>query len=285
MASRKLSAAEIAEYEAAVGREQVLGETPTALIALRYAATLGDVRYEEADTLPLGRHWGFYLPVVSPSERGPDGHPRRGGFLPAVRLERRMFAGSRMESLAPFRLGVETLMRSRIRDVSLKEGSAGELVFVEVESRFVQNGREVASELQTLVYLDAPPPQPLPEVLPLPAVEAGWDCEEWRPESVDLFRYSAVTYNGHRIHYDHPYATGVEGYPALVVHGPLIATKLLDLAMRKEGRSARAFQFRARTPCFVDQPIRLEALRGAGGYDLIARRCDGQVAMGAKASF
>ncbi len=283
MASVPLTAEEIAEYTAAIGREQVLVETPTSLVARRYAATLGDVRFEEPQTLPLGRHWAFFLVVVSPGEAGPDGHPRRGGFIPAVRLERRMFAGSRLESLAPFRLGLETEQVQTIKDVQRKEGGAGELIFVELQSRYVQAGRVVAEEVQTIVYLDAPPPARLPEPGPLPPVEAA--CEEWCPTSVDLFRYSAVTYNGHRIHYDHPYATKVEGYPSLVVHGPLIATKLLDVAMRKEGRSAKAFQFRARTPCFVDQPIRLEALPIEGGYDLIARRCDGQVAMGAKAFF
>ncbi|TVQ32323.1 MAG: hypothetical protein EA356_13410 [Geminicoccaceae bacterium] len=283
MAGAKLTPEEIADYTAAIGREQVLVETPTALVARRYAAAIGDVRYEEDATLPLGRHWGFFLVVVSPGQAGPDGHPKRGGFIPAIRLERRMFAGSRMESFAPFRLGVETELHQTIKDVQRKEGAAGELMFVEVESRYVQAGTAVAAEVQTLVYLDAAAPQKLPEPQPLPAVEAV--CEDWCPNSVDLFRYSAVTYNGHRIHYDHPYATEVEGYPGLVVHGPLIATKLLDFAMRQAGRSAQSFQFRARTPCFVDQPIRLEALQAEGGYDLIARRCDGQIAMGAKATF
>lgn len=283
MAGSPLTPEEIADYTAAIGREQVLVETPTELVARRYAATLGDARYEEATTLPLGRHWAFFLVVVSPGQAGPDGHPRRGGFIPAIRLERRMFAGSTMTALAPFRLGVETELRQTIKDVQRKEGGAGELVFVEVESRLSQGGAPVATEVQTLVYLEAGAPVKLPVPGLLPAVEAA--TEDWCPNSVDLFRYSAVTYNGHRIHYDHPYATQVEGYPALVVHGPLIATKLLDFAMRLEGRSAKTFQFRARTPCFVGQPIRLEALPSEGGYDLIARRCDGQIAMGAKAGF
>ena len=283
MPNTPLTAEEIADYTAAIGRSQVLVETPTELVARRYAATLGDVRYEEPDALPLGHQWGLFLVVVSPGQAGPDGHPRRGGFIPAIRLERRMFAGSRMERHGPFRLGVETDLHQTIKDVQRKEGGVGELMFVEVESRYLQAGNLVTTEVQTLVYLDAAAPPRLPEASPLPAVEAS--CEDWCPTSVDLFRYSAVTYNGHRIHYDHPYATKVEGYPALVVHGPLIATKLLDLAMRKENRSAKSFQFRARTPCFVDQPIRLEALPVDGGYDLIARRCDGQVAMGAKAFF
>ncbi|MFW5680895.1 MAG: FAS1-like dehydratase domain-containing protein, partial [Pseudomonadota bacterium] len=212
MAGTPLTPEEIADYTAAIGREQTLVETPTELVARRYAAALGDIRYEEATTLPLGRHWGFFLVVVSSGQTGPDGHPKRGGFIPAIRLERRMFAGSRMEAFQPFRLGVETAMQQCIKDVQRKEGGTGELMFVEVESRFLQDDNVVAQEVQTIVYLDAAAPPAMPEPAPLPDVDAI--CEDWRPNPVDLFRYSAVTYNGHRIHYDHPYCTQVEGYPA-----------------------------------------------------------------------
>ena len=280
-----LTAAEIAHYEAAVGRRMEETATLAPETAARYASTLGDDAFTAADALPLGRQWAFFLPVVTKSTTGPDGHPLRGGFIPAIRLERRMFAGGSMRRLGELTLGLETTKTTTIESVERKGGAQGELIFVELAMSFAQGGRPVLEERQTIVYLDPGEPVPLPEPVTASALPTGDIMEDFTPNEVDLFRFSAVTFNGHRIHYDHPYATGVEGYPALVVHGPFIASKLLDLAMRTEGRNAERFAFRARRPAFVNQPLRFIADADGEGYQLRAVRVDGQVAMTAEIGF
>ncbi len=280
-----LTAAEIAHYEAAVGRAMEERAILAPEIAARFAGTLGDVHFPTHDTLALGRQWAFFLPVVTKGTTGADGHPVRGGFIPAIRLERRMFAGGAMERLGDVALGVETTKTTTIESVERKEGGQGELVFVELTMDFAQGGTPVLRERQTIVYLDPGAPVPLPTPVAADQLPAGEVVEDFTPNEVDLFRFSAVTFNGHRIHYDHPYATGVEGYPALVVHGPFIASKLLDLAMRTAGADAKRFSFRARRPAFVNQPLRFVADAAEGGYSLKAVRADGQVAMTADAGF
>ncbi len=274
---------EFAGYQAAVGRTAADTSVLDAEVAARFASTLGDVRYEEDATLPLGRQWAFFLPKVTKGTTGPDGHPKRGGFIPAIRLERRMFAGGTMERAAPLALGRSAVRTTTIDSVSKKGGAAGELVFVETSSVFVQDDRPALTERQTIVYLNPGAAQVLP--VAGATLPTGDVVEDWTPDAVDLFRFSAVTFNGHRIHYDRPYASGVEGYPDLVVHGPLIASKLLDLALRTAGRDASAFSFRARNPAFVDQPLRFIAERTETGFDLKAIRVDASVAMTATATF
>jgi len=280
-----LTAEEIAHYEAAVGRRMEETATLAPEIAARFSGTLGDVHYPTRDTLALGRQWAFFLPVVTKGTTGPDGHPVRGGFIPAIRLERRMFAGGTMRRLGDVQLGVETTKTTTIESVERKAGAQGELIFVELVMLFVQDGAPVLEERQTIVYLDPGEPVPLPTPVAPSELASGETVEDFTPDEVDLFRFSAVTFNGHRIHYDHPYATGVEGYPALVVHGPFIASKLLDLAMRTKGRNADRFSFRARRPAFVNQPLRFVADSDGGGYQLRAVRADGQVAMTAEVGF
>jgi len=280
-AATPLTAEEIASYEAAVGRRREDTATLDAETVARFSATLGDARFAAGDDVPLGRQWGFFLPVVTPGETGPDGHPRRGGFIPAIRLARRMFAGGRMERLAPLTVGRATTRTTTIESVARKDGrDGGELVFVEIAMTFVQDDTPRLRERQTLVYLNPGPAQQAPA--PVAELPGGAIVEDYLPTPVDLFRFSAVTYNGHRIHYDQRYATTVEGYPDLVVHGPLIALKLLDLAQRTAGRDLAGFGFRARRPAFVDQRLRLVAERHGDGFALTAHRCDGQVAMTAE---
>jgi 3-methylfumaryl-CoA hydratase len=222
------------------------------------------------------------LPVVSRSGTGPDGHPKRGGFIPAIRLERRMFAGATMRRTGELELGRSATKTSTIETVTRKEGAeGGELVFVEVTIAFAQDGEARLHERQTIVYLNPGPPQALPQ--PVDEAPAGEIVEAFTPTEVDLFRFSAVTYNGHRIHYDQRYARDVEGYPDLVVHGPLLAAKLLDLAQRTAGRDLAGFSFRARRPAFVNQPLHFVLDHGPDGFALKAVRCDGQVAMTAEA--
>jgi len=178
---------------------------------------------------------------------------------------------------------VDAECTTRIVDVAHKDGRSGELVFLELEKTISQGGEVCVVERQTIVYRGdggkVPPVEPAPEA------GASGDAV-WRPGPVDLFRFSAVTFNGHRIHYDAPYATGVEGYPGLVVHGPFTASKLCRLAAGlRPGTAMHGFAFRAAAPLFCDQPVRLKAEDGEGGLALSAVRQDGKVAVTAQASF
>lgn len=206
------------------------------------------------EPLPPFWHHLYFLPTVAASETGPDGHPRRGGFLPPVPLPRRMWAGGRLAWTRPLRIG-ETLERiSTVRAVELKRGRSGPLVFVLVEHRFLSADETVLVEEHDIVYRE--PPKPEDAVPPPLAPAPGSWRRSWRPDPVLLFRYSALTYNGHRIHYDHPYVTGVEGYPGLIVHGPLLATFMLDLLRRERpGAFLRRFDFRATAPLFADREL------------------------------
>ncbi len=238
----------------------------------RYAVALGSDPEVERAPPPLA-HWAFFLPLAEDGELGTDGHPRRGGFLPAVSLPRRMFAGATIDFLGALALGEEAELVSRIIDVEAKTGASGELVFVEVERALIQAGAARVRERQTYVYRDAGAPTPLPQ--PIDPAPAG---EIWRPGTVNLFRFSAATFNSHRIHFDLPYAGDVEGYPALVVHGPFTAARLAGIAER--GGSLARFRFRALAPLFLGQPIALREREG----ELAAIRCDGVTAMIAEAS-
>lgn len=242
-----------------IGKTETKDDTLTAVPVAALAATLDrdDPPPRPGDELPPLWHWLYFLPIARHGELCPDGHPRRGGFLPPVPLPRRMWAGSRFEFFHPLRVG-ETIRRvSQIVDVSLKEGRSGRLVFVRVRHS-VENEEGVAlSEEQDIVYREAPRPG---ETAPAP--KAAPEDVSWRreivPDPVLLFRYSALTFNGHRIHYDHPYTTQVEGYPGLVVHGPLTATLLIDL-LRRNLPAARLerFSFRAVRPLFAPLPFTL----------------------------
>jgi 3-methylfumaryl-CoA hydratase len=209
--------------------------------------------------LPECWHWIYFRPATPQSELGRDGHAKRGGFLPPIELPRRMWVGGRIRFLAPLAIGRPAERRSTILSISAKAGRSGELVFVTVRHEIGAAGEIAIEEEQDLVYRAAPPPgaaAPKPE--PAPATP-DWS-ERCSADAVTLFRFSALTFNGHRIHYDQPYATGVEGYPGLVVHGPLTALLLIDAAVRhREGSAGRAvgFQYRAVSPIFADEEIRL----------------------------
>jgi 3-methylfumaryl-CoA hydratase len=218
------------------------------------------------------------------SEIGPDGHAKRGGFLPPVPLPRRMWAGSRIEFPAPLQVGQSLSRLSRIADVSLKEGRTGPLVFVKVRHEISGDGRLAVVDEHQIVYRDAPRPgeaAPAPVALP---DEAQWS-RRIAPDNVLLFRYSALTFNGHRIHYDRRYVTEVEGYPGLIVHGPLIATLLLDLLRRERPQATvKAFSFRAVSPLFDIAPFEVCGRdAGDGTVRLWARNDRGQLAMEATA--
>jgi 3-methylfumaryl-CoA hydratase len=233
-------------------------------------------------------HWLYFLPHHRQSEIGPDGHARRGGFLPPVALPRRMWAGGRLvwEVANPLRVGDKATRTSTIARVTHKAGRTGELVFVLVRHE-VRNERGLAlTEEHDIVYREAAAPG---EAAPPPSAAPG-DATFGRDlvaDDVLLFRYSALTFNGHRIHYDRRYATEVEGYPGLIVHGPLIATLLVDLLHReKPDASFARFEFRAIRPIFYIAPFSVHGRPEADGetYHLWAEDADGWLAMQATAT-
>jgi 3-methylfumaryl-CoA hydratase len=237
------------------------------------------------DPVPPCWHWLYFLPVHRQSEIGPDGHARRGDFLPPVPLPRRMWAGSRIEFVAPLRVGQSITRSSRIQNVRLKVGRTGPLVFVNVRHEIRGDGQLAINEDHDIVYRENPQPGEA-----MPAGVAAPDASDWtrriEPDDVLLFRYSALTFNGHRIHYDRRYVTTVEGYPGLVVHGPLIATLLLDLLRRELPEAqVRNFSFRAVKPIFDIASFDVCGRReGDERVKLWARSPEGHVAMDASAT-
>ena len=265
--------AALEEWKSAVGRTETRRERLEAESLRRYALAV-DADPQVESTLPPLAHWAFFLPQPTDAEIGLDGHPKRGGFLPAITLPRRMFAAADIRFEASLLLGEDAEMLSTIAEVNHKSGKSGDLVFVEVDRVISQQGAVRVRERQSYVYRDMGDPAPMP----VPA-EAAPEGELWHPGPVNLFRFSAVTFNSHRIHYDLPYAQAEEGYPALIVHGPFTAAKLAGFAGR-QGQLSR-FNFRALSPLFLGQPIMLQG----DGQEVRALRCDGATAMTAKVEY
>jgi 3-methylfumaryl-CoA hydratase len=226
--------------------------TPTPYAGLAATLDRPAERPEPGTPLPALWHWLYFLPLHRQSEMGPDGHAKRGGFLPPVPLPRRMWAAGQLTFHHSLKVGDVVNRISTIESVSEKTGRTGRLVFVKVRHQISREGAsEVAlTEFHDIVYREAalageaaPPPQAAPK-------DAVWE-KIWAPDDVFLFRYSALTFNGHRIHYDRRYVTEAEGYPGLVVHGPLIATLLLDLLRHNHpGARVAYYTFRAVRPTF-----------------------------------
>ena len=267
-----------------IGRTETLSDVVTAAPIAALAATLDrdDPRPQTGDAVPPLWHWLYFLPIHRQSELGSDGHAARGGFLPPVPLPRRMWAGSRLEFIEPMRVGDSIKRTSRIADVRLKEGRTGPLVFVVVRHEIHSTTKVLLTEEHDIVYrgLSTTPGQP-------PAAPADHIWERLvTPDDVLLFRYSALTFNGHRIHYDRRYAIETEGYPGLVVHGPLIATLLVDLLRRSVPNVAiRRFAFRAVSPLFDTAPFAVCGRpEGDGGVRVWARGPAGALAMDGSAT-
>ena len=228
-----MDAASIEDFRRWIGRSTSQRDvvTPTPIAALAATLDRDESPPVPGDPLPSLWHWLYFLPIHPLSSAGPDGHPARGEFLPPVSLPRRMWGGGRMEFRRPIRVGEAIARISRIQDVTVKSGRTGPLVFVTVRHEISANNLVAMTEEHDIVYRGNPGPgnaAPPPSATP---GEPTW-MRMIDPDPVLLFRYSALTLNSHRIHYDRPYATGVEGYPGLVVHGPLIATLLVDLLRR-----------------------------------------------------
>lgn len=235
-----------------IGRSETRDDRIAAWPVAALAATLdrADPAPCPGDDVPPLWHWLYFLPVYPQSDVGPDGHARRGGFLPPIPLPRRMWAGGRITFDAPLRVGEVASRESRVVDVVTKEGRTGPLAFVVVRHTIRGEKGVAIVEEHDIVYRGAAQPGADAAAAPPAQVDAAW-THEIDPGPVLLFRYSALTFNSHRIHYDRPYATEVEGYPGLVVHGPLVATLLVDLLRRAmPGARMTQFAFRAVSPLF-----------------------------------
>ncbi len=265
-----------------IGREERKTDVLTVGLAERLRATLGAEALAPGEALPLAIHWCLAPAAVPPGDIGEDGHPARGGFLPPVPLPRRMWAGGELKFVRPLRIGDTVERLSRIADVTEKVGRTGRLVFVTVEHEISTGEGLAVFERQDLVYREAQTAATSPaapaELRPAD-VSLGIDAT-----TVLLFRYSALTFNGHRIHYDRDYARDVEGYPGLVVHGPLQATLLANLAARlSDGRPPRRFAYRGVSPLFDGAPFTVNAVHRDGGFDLWCADAAGVATMTATA--
>ena len=273
-----------------IGRTETIEDTVTATPVAALSATLDwpAQRPPAGTSLPCLWHWLYFLPLAPQSEIGPDGHPRRGGFLPPVPLPRRMWAGSDFTFHEPLLVGDRLARTSTIVEVNEKSGRTGSLIFVKVRHEIRRNGAAgvALTEHHNIVYRDAPRPT---DVAPPPTPASAASAWERRIKADDvlLFRYSALTFNGHRIHYDRKYVTEVEGYPGLIVHGPLIATLLMDLLRRQmpDAQVAR-FEFKAVRPTFDINPFSVHGLPApdGGSVRLWGRDHEGWLTMDATAT-
>ena len=253
------------------------------------AAALGldQLALQPGVPLPPLWHWLYFLQGLPPNELGPDSHPARGGFLPPVPLGNRMWAGGQLTFHRELPLGATVSKRSQVVAVDHKRGRSGDLVFVTVQHDVLLAGQLAVSELHNIVFKAPSPPHAAPEPIaqprPMPIA-----TEAFTPNSTTLFRYSALTFNGHRIHYDVDYCRETEGYSALVIHGPLTATLLAGLAQRVAMQPLRRFEYRGLRPALLGQTLQLEATPDpteTGGFLLHAVLADGTACMEAKASF
>ena len=282
-----------------IGRTESRSDIVTAAPMAALSATLdrNDPPPRIGDPLPILWHWLYFLPTHRQSELDVDGHARLGGFLPPVPLPRRLYAGGRIEQRRALRVGDEIARRSEIVDISQKQGRSGQLVFVKARHEISSRAGLALIEDHDIVYRDrveaadarragSPAVGDGLQTVPMrETVPATWS-REIRPDDVLLFRYSALTFNGYRIHYDRRFATEEQGYPGLVVHAPLVATLLADLVRRHlPDESVSSFSFRAIKPLFDTSPFQICGRDGdAGGVRLWAQTMEGAVAFTAEAT-
>ncbi len=239
-----------------VGRTQDVEETIWVERVANMAATLDlETAPKAGEALPPGWHWLFFNGFVRPGKIGDDGHAQRGGFLPPVPLPRRMWAGGRLTFPGVLMVGETAKRHSEILKVEPKTGRSGDLVFVTVKHSISGRSGLALEEEHDIVYRSPPAPGAA-AVKPQPAPGGATWSKTIKPDPVLLFRYSALTHNGHRIHYDHPYVTKVEGYPSIIVHGPLTSTLLLELLRHSHpNRRLARYAFRAMAPLFDTAPF------------------------------
>ncbi len=282
----------MADWSGWIGREETRIDRIDPGHLGRWLATL-DRESAPDGTVPQGFHWCLCLPDAPTAALGSDGHPRRdnsaASFLPPLPQPRRMWASSKVEFIAPIRAGQTIERLSRVQAITEKSGGSGSLVFVDLAHETRGDGTLAVREMQTLVYRDAPPPG-TPLAPPEPG-ESTFDPSDWdsvrmaTPTEPLLLRYSALTFNSHRIHYDLPYAQHVEGYRGLVVHGPLTASLLLDLARRElDDNKLKSFAFRGVSPAICGEDLNLAMRSKDGGWELGAFASDGRQVMSASAA-
>lgn len=281
----------MSQWDSWIGREARQEDTLGASLARRWCGTF-DLEPPADGVMPQGIHLCLCTPEAAQAALGEDGHPARGNsldsFFPPIPLPRRMWAASDIAFLKPLVIGQRIERISRIASIAEKEGSTGKLGFVEVEHVTHADGTAAIREVQTLVYREAAPPDA--PLSPAEPGEARFDPAQWdsrrliAPDSRLLFRYSALTFNTHRIHYDAPYAREVERYRGLVVHGPLMASLLLQMAAREFGENRlKRFAFRAVSPAIAEEPLHLVMRRVDGGYEMGTLASDGRQALKAEA--
>ncbi len=283
----------MSEWDAWIGREANSRDTLVPQHAFQWCSTF-DLEWPGDGVMPQGIHFTLCTPESRTDCLGADGHPERDSspdsFLPPFPMPRRMWASSAIEFRAPLAIGAQITRKSRVVSISEKEGGSGKLAFVNVEHQTHANGTLSVVETQTLVYREAPATDaPLsPPALGKESFDASdWDAERTlTPDPRLLFRYSALTFNTHRIHYDLPYAKEIERYRGLVVHGPLTASLLLQLAAQELGENrVRQFDFRGVSPAIADEPLHLVMRKDDDAYELGAFAADGRQITKAKASF
>lgn len=270
----------MSEFQEWVGRSQTATEfiEPARSNALDVALG-GCGGLVVGDPLPLLHHWLYCWDVRPPAGLGADGHPAKGGFLPPIPLPRRMWAGGRLTFHRPLLLGATLTKRSTILSVQEKTGRSGTLVFVTVRHELDGGDGPAVSEEQDLVYRE-PATQALPPpIAAAPPPQVPWQ-ETIDPDPILLFRYSALTMNGHRIHYDRPYAMDEEAYPALVVHGPLQATLMMRLAVRRMEAPVTAFEFRGQQPAFEGVPLNICGQPTGDGAEIWTQQGDAKNMVG-----
>jgi 3-methylfumaryl-CoA hydratase len=277
--------ADTTDFSAWIGRSE-RSTDPMCVTQARAAAAMFNDELSALDAgapLPPLWHWFYFLPRAPQSLLDEDGHPQRGGFLPPIPYPRRMFAGSKLRFHRPLALGRPAERVATIADVSLKSGRSGSLAFVTVACRFEQDGVLCIEEEQQIVYREPGAAVPAPAARDWPDLPAGAWSRIVTPDPRLLFRFSALTFNAHRIHYDRDYAGREEGYPGLVVHGPLTAMLLIDAARQAVAQPITGFSFRGQVPLFDLAPFRLVATLAGPEVRLEAQRSDGQVAIAATA--
>lgn len=279
-------------FDAWIGRESRASDRLDEGLAARWLATF-DLPHPRPAIMPQGVHFALCTPDAPTAALGADGHPARDSspdsFLPPFPMPRRMWASSKMQFVAPIAIGAVIERVSRVASVSEKSGGSGHLAFVDVEHTTRANGTIAVIETQTLVYRDAASADA--PLSPPSLGEAQFDPADWdahrsvTPSPALLFRYSALTFNTHRIHYDAPYAQSIERYRGLVVHGPLIASLLLQLAAQELGENRlHTFQFRGLSPAMAGEPLHLVLRKSDAGYDLAAFADDGRQVTAASAT-
>ncbi len=272
------------DYQDWIGKSEETSDTLTLSPAQRMAATLNKLEvFVPGTALPPAWHWLYFLPAVRLDHTADDGHVKRGGFMPPVDLPRRMWAGGRLAFHRPLHIGERALKKSTIAEINVKQGKSGALVFVLVRHEIIGEQGLALLEEQDIVFREAPTTQSAPAAQTAPA-EAQFS-REIKPDPVLLFRYSALTFNSHRIHYDRDYCRDVEGYPGLVVHGQLTASFMLELLHEHApNRVLKAFSFRAVSALYDHQPFQLAGRIDGEAVQLWALNAEGNLAMTANAT-